>query len=312
MKQTQNLPLSIHRPKIPLPIYGSMARPLNPPNPTPENPLIISASELKDFLRCRVRWFWRHQARIVQKQKATPLIFGGIVHEILDPYYALPVRSIKRMAKIAKARTMRISPDELSIEDVELIQAMCVGYATWAKPRDNEIDLQKIQTEMAFDLPLDAKGRIRVRGFIDVAFVVGSLRRTMGMFEHKTKAQFRGDMLELNLQVSVYLWALRKLFPKKRRYIAYRNSLRKQMPGPRVKADLFLREPVERSDEEIDQWALDTERIALDMLDPAIYPNPMDACSWDCDYQMPCLMRGRPDDLEFILTRDYVAKPNRG
>ena len=29
--------------------------------PTPERPLIISASELRDFLRCRVRWHWRHR-----------------------------------------------------------------------------------------------------------------------------------------------------------------------------------------------------------------------------------------------------------
>ena len=41
--------------------------------PTPENPLIISASELRDFLRCRVRWWWRHQCRLIPAGGAAPL-----------------------------------------------------------------------------------------------------------------------------------------------------------------------------------------------------------------------------------------------
>src|SRR5260221_9894846 len=108
----------------------------------------------------------------------------------------------------------------------------------------------------------------------------------------------------MNLQLSVYHWALRQLFPKSRRYIIYYTVLRKQMPGPRVRAELFAREAVERTDEEIDQWADDTRRAVLDMPGAAIYPHYMDNCMWDCDYRNPCLLRGRKDDLKDALKRD--------
>lgn len=130
----------------------------------------------------------------------------------------------------------------------------------------------------------------------------------MGAREFKFKSQIRLSAVELNLQVSTYLWALRGLYPRYRRYIAWYTILRKQLPGPRVKADLFWQESIERTTDEIDQWAEDARRAALDMLDAAIYPNPMEACGWDCDFQTPCLLRGRPEDLATVLKRDYKAR----
>lgn len=304
--------ISIHRPKSPS-IIAARPRVKNPPRPTRENPLIISASELRDFLRCRVKWYWRHQARIETREKKTPLVFGGVTHDIIEPYYMLPEkkRGPKNMAKLAKARLLRVPPEELTIEEVELIAAMCVGYADWSRPRDKDLGIANVRSEEWFDLPLDAKGTIRVRGKIDVVFDIAKLKKTMGCFEHKTASQIKMDMVDLNLQLSVYLWALRVKYPKMKRYLAYRNVLRKQMPGPRVRAALFAREGIERMDDEIDQWVIDTQRAAGDMLDAAIYPSPMDSCSWSCDYQIPCLMRGKPDDLREVLERDYKPKESR-
>lgn len=305
-----NLPvISIHRPKAPS-LIAARSRLKDPPRPTKENPIIVSASELRDFLRCRVKWWWRHQARIEPREKKEPLIFGGLTHEIIEPYYQLPdaKRGPKNMAKLARARLMKVDPDELPIEMVELMQAMCVGYADWSRPRDKKLGITNIRSEEWFDLPLNKKGTIRVRGKIDVVFDITTLKKTMGCFEHKTAKQIKLDMVDLNLQLSVYLWALRVRYPKMKRYQAYRNVLRKQMPTARVRAALFAREGIERMDDEIDQWVIDTQRIAGDMLDAAIYPSPQDSCGWSCDYQIPCLMRGRPDDLQEVLERDYKTK----
>ena len=281
--------------------------------PTRDNPLKISASELKTFLRCRVKWNWRYNLKYVAKAPARNLLLGSLVHLLLEKWYSLAdkKRTVKAMERIAKKTLKATSPDELSVEDLQLAQAMVVGYAAWAKLRDAKIKLRKIEPEMWFDYPLTDSGLIRVRGKVDAVFGVGSLKNTMGCFEHKTKKAIRIDMVDMNLQLTVYLWALRKRFPKAKRYIAYYNVLRKQMPGPRVKADLFVRESVERSKDEIAQWEIDTERAVLDMLDCAIYPNPMDACGWDCDYETPCMMRGRPGDLQSVLKRDYKKKERR-
>lgn len=277
--------------------------------PTRKRPIVISASELRDWLRCRVKHHWRHQCRLVPKKGIENLGIGILVHEILEQWYGQPwkERSVKRMAWLAKRRLRGTIPHDLDIESLELVRAMTIGYAAWAKPQDLEIGLRECTPERWYELPL-AEGRIIVRGKIDLVFEPRTLKRTMALNEYKTKAQIRVDMVDLNLQISVYLWALRQLFPKHRRYIAYYNVLRKQMPGPRVKADLFHREAVERTDDEIDQWTKDTERAALDMVGAAIYPNPMDSCAWDCDYQGPCLMRGRPSDLKDLLKREFRPK----
>lgn len=303
---------SIHRPTKPKRSHrvAARARRTKAPRPTPERPLIVSASELKDFLRCRVRWNWRHQLRVVPKKKSVNLALGSLVHSILEGWYGLPTkrRTQKGMERVVDGILSDTHPEELTEKDLELVRAMCVGYAAWARPRDKTIGITRIQPELWFEEPLNEDGSIIVRGKIDAAFPVGSLKKTMGCFEHKTKAQIKLDVVDMNLQLSVYLWALRQKFPKARRYIAYYNVLRKQMPGPRVKADLFARESVERTSDEIQQWVIDTERAVLDMVDAAIYPNPMDACSWDCDYQVPCMMRGRAKDLAYVMKRDFVPK----
>lgn len=301
--------ISIHRPKRPH-LLGARDRIRKPERPTPENPLILSASELRDFLRCRVMWNWRHQARIIPKKKPIPLAFGIFGHQAMERFYGLEraKRTIKGMKRVVKAIARKTTPDELSIENVELATAMLTGYASWSKPRDREIGVGKVSVEKWFDLPLVEDGSIRVHGKIDAAFKPSAFKRTMAGFEHKFKSQLRINSIELNLQLSVYLWALRKLYPEARRYIAYYNVLRKQMPGPRVRSELFAREAVERTDDEIDAWEMDAQRIALDMLDAAIYPNPTDACGWDCDYNVPCLLRGNPKDVRHILKTEYQRK----
>lgn len=296
-----------------LPIVGSADRARKSARPTPEDPLFISASELRDFLRCRVKWFWRHSQRIRPKKKPVPLAMGSLGHEIQQAFYSIQKqekRTYKAMKKIVDRLTKNVDPNVLPIEDVELLRAMSLGYVAWADVRDRDIKLTNPITEQWFDLPLTPDGSIRVRGAIDVVFEPRYLKKTVGCFENKFKGQIRVDIVDMNLQLSVYLWALRQLYPEKKNYVAWYQVHRKQMPGPRVKADLFARESVTRSDEEIDQWAIDAQRTALDMLDAAIYPNPMDACSFDCDYQVPCLLRGT-EDLEDVLTNDYVREERR-
>lgn len=308
MKKRPELPIiSVHR-SLDLGLTASSGRLLRSIRPTSKNPLIISASELRDFLRCRVRWCWRHHHRITTKDVNVNLAIGSVVHDILARWYARDKRTTSVMRRIARDVLADTRPEQLPIEEAELVEAMCVGYAYWAKTRDAAMNLENIRSELWFELPLKEDRSILVRGFIDAAFRLRALRRTVGCFEHKTKSKINIDVVDLNLQLSVYLWALRLLYPKARRFIAYYNVLRKQMPGPRVKADLFARESIERTSEEIDQWVEDTRNIVRDMLDPAIYPNPMDSCSWDCDFQVPCMMRGRSEDLRTVLTRDYVRK----
>lgn len=288
-----------------------ITRPLH--RPTREQPLIISASELRDFLRCRVKWWWRHQARLEPRRGGEALALGSLVHNVLEQYYHLVPgdRTVKRMEKIAATLCNGATLKQLDTADRQLAEAMCIGYAAWAKTADKEIGLRDCFPEQMFRLPLVPDGSILVSGRIDLPFKSKVMKKTMGMREFKTAGQMKHNVVEMNLQLTVYLWAMRELYPGFKRYEAHYTQLRKQMPGPRVKADLFASEAIARTDEEIEQWKLDTANIAMDMLDAAIYPTPDDSCSWGCDFQKACLERGNPGDLKHILKSEYQTKEYR-
>jgi hypothetical protein len=261
-------------------------------------------------MRCRVRWHWRHQCQLVPIGGKEALSMGTLVHDIIEHWYKLPPkrRNVARMTALAKLKVKQTKLQALDSEARELIESMTIGYAAWAKHEDVEIGLGESFPEEWFELPLTEDGSILVRGKIDNRFFPAKLKKTVACQETKTAKSFRDKGLDTLLQLSVYLWALRVKFPKMKRYQAYYTELRKQLPTERVKAPLFQRQCVERTDEEIDIWIADTRRIALDMLNAAIYPNPNENCKWDCDFQDPCMMRGNADDLQHVLRTQYKKK----
>jgi hypothetical protein len=240
---------------------------------------------------------------------------GILGHAILEDYYSLAPkkRTVKGMRAAVQRAVKQTDQKHLSTEDRDLLSAMTIGYAAWSRNPDTDhndlqIGLEHCKPEEWFDFPLAKDGSIRVRGKLDVQFESTTYRKTVGILESKFKSAIRYDEIENRLQLTVYLWALRQKYPKLKRYIAYYQILRKQMPGPRVKSDLFYREPIERDGDEIDQWARDTEYAALDMLDGAVYPSPMDSCSWSCDFKIPCLLRGNDADLRHVLSTEYTTR----
>lgn len=283
--------------------------------PTPEAPLIISVSELATFLRCRVKHYWDSHCKLEPVATRIPLMTGRVGHVILQEFYDYDYvdRTELRMQKIAKPILRKTDPKQLPLEDKELLEAMCIGYATWNRNKNNDnsdvvLKLRKRRPEKEFILPLDKKKTIYVRGKLDLLFEPRVYKNTLAFLESKFKSTIKVDNIEQKLQITVYHWAMRKEFPRYKRYIAYPQVLRKQMPGPRVKADLFNREEIERNTDEIHQWELDTARAALDMIDGAVYASPMDSCSWSCDFQKPCLLRGNKQDLKYVLRDNYRKK----
>ncbi len=305
--------VSIHRQNHPDWLASAARRPLK--QPTAEHPLIISTSEMSTFLRCRVRHHWSYQCGLESKAISIPRNMGTLGHTILQQWYTLPyhLRTLKSMKTLVKPLLRSTDMRVLETKDRDTLMAMMLGYALWARSRqtehnDKKIGLQQCEPEKFFELPLIPDRSILVRGKLDNVFTSATYKSTVGCLESKLKGQIRYDMVEMNLQLSFYLWAMWKLQPKKKRYIAYYQILRRQMPSPRVKSDLFHREPVERSEEEIAQWATDTVHAAHDLLDGAIYPHPIDACSWDCDFRVPCLLRGNAADVLHVLQTEYTLR----
>jgi hypothetical protein len=316
VKQPKDRATSLHRKALADPLAsqdaGYTRKFLAHEGPTPKRPLIVSATEVAEFLRCRVKHHWSSQLRLTTVVPNVPMSMGRVGHETLEAWYKLPVkrRTVKTMRALADKHIKQATVKELTTEDRELLTAMVTGYAGWVLSDDNEysdtsIGLETCQPEEWFEENVVPDGSIKVRGKIDNFFFSTTLKRTVGMLESKFRAKMDEGADMVRLQDTLYLWAMRRRHPKQRRYVLYHQILRKQMPGPRVTAPLFSRELVERTDEELAQFELDLARIALDMLDGAVYPNRMPQCTWDCDFKVACQLRGSTADLKHVLEHEF-------
>jgi hypothetical protein len=293
--------------------------------PTPDKPLIIHQSELANFLRCRVKWHLRHQLRLARKGGAINLEMGLMFHAMKEAWYTLPwkKRTWKAMQRIArelawapeyKDENGRMKPYLVMQEDDRrLILAMAVNWAEWANNPENPhsdaaIGLRECFPEMEWQHALTPDKSILVRGRFDNPFKPAVYKRAMSCSESKTRSSFRDENLEMAIQLTVYCWAMREQWPKMKRYSIWFERSRKQMPGPRVKAALHDRVEIVRSDEEIEQWKIDTGNVVMDMLGAAIYPSPMDSCNYSCDYKGPCALRGHAAELKHVLRTQYEPK----
>jgi len=320
---------SIHRTKLDGPLQGA-PRMEKPFEPTPDEPLIISASEIGQFLRCRLQWNWDKRVGIVSRKVSAPRVNGILVHASKEEFYKLSrdQRDVDGMEKSAKAAFKKVKEVPINSKDRELATAMLLGYTKWIRSKKNEnndraIGKRIVVPEWQFVLPLVKDRSILIRGKIDEMFEPTIYKRVLAMDETKTKNGIGFNMMDLDAQLSTYMWAMWRAstdefcplpppFTHRRydRLIAWRTVLRRQMPGPRVKAPLFGRESIERTPEELIMWERDTLRIVRDMLDAAIYPSKRESCSYDCDFYNLCLVRGNKRDVRNIIKEQFTLKEN--
>jgi hypothetical protein len=285
--------------------------------PTTESPLIVSVSELADFMDCRVKWWARHQARLEPKEASVNLGIGSLTHNILDAWYQLPrtKRTPKRMEKIARGHVNTTTLKQLKTEDKDLVEAMTIGYAHWAldpeeENSDVEVGYDKGFPEEWFTTPLNKEQTVFLRGRYDNRFIPTNRRKFMALLEVKTAAQIKMSKFEHSIQVGGYFVSMTHDFPGYK-FVVYPTVMRKQMPTERVRAPLFAREAVEFTPEEVEMIRKDLLRAALDMTDAAVYASPAERCEWRCDYKGPCQLRHDPEDLKHVLSTEYQPKEYR-
>lgn len=319
---------SIHRQQLSKKLQGADRMTL-PFRPTPDNPMIISISELQSFQRCRQQWHWSKRVGLQSTKIGMPRVNGILVHSGKESFYRLPrkKRTLQRMQRVAGKAFDKVTEVPVEKKDRDLAHAMLLGYVEWVNGdhdfSDRAIGKRQVFPEWEFVLPLVADRSILIRGKIDELFEPTIYKGVLAMDETKTKNGISFDMMDLDAQLTTYLWAMWKapqipdwplpepLRKRYKRYIAWRTVLRRQMPGPRVKAPLFGRESIERDPAELELWELDTRRAITDMLDAAIYPSKRESCRYECDYYELCLVRASKEDMKAIIEEKYTIQTRK-
>ena len=287
---------------------------------------VITQSELKDFQRCRRRWWLAHYRRLRKLgEYRSPLVVGNVVHDGLARYYAGELEHPLEWVKTEAERLIEELPEasDFILKDAELAGIMLDGYMEWVEETGADANLEAIEPERT--LQAELKPGVAIRGKLDARF---RLRDSgfRGFIEHKTTGSFN-DLLKtaqqnpqfLHYHLLEYLEAVEQgMKPdEKKTDGVILNMLRKVKRSAQAKPPFYQREEVRHNIHELrNHWrhvvGLAGEITALEARlargeDPqyAAPPNPTKDCSWDCAFRDVCPMFDDGSDAEGFLELMY-------
>lgn len=157
----------------------------------------------------------------------------------------------------------------------------------------------------------EGKGFIRhyLEGTLD-----GLLRDANGylwVLEHKTYGNRpKIPVLQKNDQFLAYIWLLHQLDMGPVGGLLYDGMWKRRWEKDRTLDDLFMREPIIRTPEEIANFSTYVRDEAMDMaqLDLRIYPNRSWQGCWDCSFEELCSATDRGEDVDWIRARKYTLR----
>jgi len=216
----------------------------------------MSTTEREEFKRCRRRWDFASLSRqgLEPKKPAIQLWFGTGIHRGLEVFYREQKNPVEEFEQWAKTEVERIRQSQNGLWDeqvqelentIELGKRMLENYVAWASIEDSTSEngfTEVLYTEREFQTPiLDPSGNparfIDRNGQVWEMHLVGRLDMVVRdhygkiwLMDHKTsKDKLDPQILILNDQMTVYLWAAQQIF-KMPFEGAFYNVLRKKLP----------------------------------------------------------------------------------
>lgn len=287
----------------------------------------ISQSELKDYQRCKRRWWLKHVRRLTPKLigPVGALQSGTRVHTALEAYYTPgndgdPRAVLEEVlheayaAYVARCLELETDPDQFVLQqfskDAELERAMVEGYCEWLAESGADAHLTVVAAEQYVSVTDEQLGAqllqpFNVVGKLD-ARVIDEVTETRRFMDHKTLKSFATQDLRQDPQMLHYhlLETFAAAIDGETCSGAIYNMLRKVKRTKTSKPPYFARETIDHNADEIESYRLRLlglitnifeleDRIAR-LGDEGVrffaYPNPTRDCAWDCDFVQICTM----------------------
>ena len=258
----------------------------------------FSHTKLSTWRRCRQRFHWQYINKY-RSPVGLGLIRGGVGHKALAVWYET---YDEKKAMQAASDELYVHENHGDVDDPDkiwdLANIVLNRYFAWSKLNDRFTSVEVVEYE--FNLPFRDTGHI-LNGFIDG--IVTQTDGTQWLFEHKFYSTATVNHLDLDPQVSVYLYAARQLGfnPRGVLYNVIRNAA-----GGIAETQPVLRIPVFRNTEGMEALENELEHQLQDMVEymnsasKRTYRTPTKDCSWDCGYFNACLSIndiGSPDSI---------------
>lgn len=265
---------------------------------------------------CRLAWHLGYREGWRPVRSATPLEFGLAVHKALEEYYGNQADPVKVFADVWDSREGVLDPSEFR-EHRDLGVAMLRGYREHYRGKDN---FEVLATEHLLSRPLPTPTGGTSKCILN-ARLDGLVRNLVDghlyVLEHKTFSRLTPSWLELDHQMTSQVWLGRHLAEtlgvEGKVIGVIWNGLRKQMPSPRVKAALFERHTVTRTENhqrvflERAYWQY-RDFYATHGAEVPIYPQPEQVRCAMCDFASVCRVYQSGGDWQFLLESGYTRR----
>lgn len=289
--------------------------------PDKDTPIVITHSDLKNFLSCRRKWYYDYVLDYRPPEKLTgPLALGTRVHAALEAYYKGetddPVAWIDQKGKEdleALDYNSNTKPwDYDNMYDDMIIGRNCMNlYMDWLTETGADDNYRVVSVEEKVEAPI-LDGRAVLRGKVDI-LVEDVASGLLCVNDFKTTADWGGglrEQLERSYQHWCYLIGMQHQYPDRNVECAQYTVLRKVKKIPAKVSEsspLISRFAVPATRRNIGTKRAQIERIAAEMVylrdqeDPAMfYPSPGDPCKW-CPYKAPCEIADESTEASLAL-----------
>lgn len=286
--------------------------------------MIISVTERGTFRRCKRQWDYAS----FNRQALTPLVpptalsLGSLVHRSHEEWLLNPDKEVSDIVMGVAAQGLRelkerykkvvgVEPDEQELKDffeqVNLVLEMMNNYRTkWGSSLPDGYTLLQPEQTVLVSIPETPH---ELEATFDA--LIQDEGGRLWILERKTYGNRpKVEVLQSNDQFGAYLWALTQLELGPVGGVYYDGMWKRAWEGKRSLDDLFMREPLIRSPEEIINIGQHIRDEAFDMAAPdlRVYPNRAWQGCWDCKFERLCSAQDREEDAEYIRARYFVER----
>ncbi len=312
--------------------------------------MIISVTERGTFKRCRQMWDYSsfNRQHLTAKTPPTALSFGTLIHKTHEEWLLHPdeeVNDIVIKASVPALRDLKtqykqmvgVEADEREFksfyEQTELALNMTNNYKQmWGSSLPEGYRLLQPEQTLVVEIPntkhctkegcwerewqgCELVGHPIESHYLELTLdgLIADADGRLWVLERKTFANHpRSEDLYWNDQFIGYLWGLSQAFPDVEIAGVFYDGMWKRDGSKHSLPELFHRELIVRSQEELETWERELTLEALDMAEARIYrtipTHPALAGCRDCQFVKLCQAEMRGEDSEYIKETYYTQR----
>jgi RecB family exonuclease len=258
---------------------------------------------MSTYRRCRLKYRLGYIDNLDPKP-GIGLIRGSVMHAAVAAWYGCKYEDqVDRLETMIQAASNRLFEYEQQLhesfeDEWYLIDLVLKRYAAWSQENDNDDFEEVLSVEEKFVLELEPG--IVITGYIDG--LVRDKDDQVWLLEHKFLKQVSRKALDLDAQISMYLFAAHEMgwHPKGVFYNMVRMTEGGKAADHPVDRVLLYRNPEGMALVRVEIVRQIKELLAYHAGKLPTYRNPQNDCFWSCGFHQICLslnFDGQADEL---------------